>query len=505
MHNSVLFSQAKAQRKTPSSASSSSPVIPSKIPYEPSKSQKEFAESFLKFMNTCPTVFHTIEFFAAQLESAGFVYLSERESWDHKLNSSNNKYYTTRNGSSLAAFICGEEWSPGKGIGLVGTHGDAITQRLKPTSKKDDKDGFKLLGVSPYSSATKNTWWDRDLSIAGRVIVQDGNRKISRLVDFKDPIGHIPTLAPHFGTPAQGPFNPETQMTPIIGLSNGSKTPEPTLSEMKSPLIDKHDIKILRRIADELNIEVKDIMQVELELYDCQGGNLGGLDQEFVFCPRLDDKLCSFAALYGLIEHSNEKKGHGSGVINMHVVFDNEEIGSLTRQGARGGLFQSTVDRILESYHTGIESSDELKRQTLANSFFVSSDVTHAVNPNFSSVYLEGHKPKLNTGLTVKLDPNGHTTSDAVSTCLVEEIARRTQNTLQYFHIRNDSRSGSTIGPALSSATGMRAVDAGIPQLSMHSIRATTGSSDVWLGVKFYKAFWGEWEAVDQEFKEGDL
>ena len=190
------------------------------------------------------------------------------------------------------------------------------------------------------------------------------------------------------------------------------------------------------------------------------------------------------------------------GVVNVVALFDNEEVGSLTRQGAAGGLIEKALlIEFLLSTALMMRTSAAL----YANSFLVSADVIHAVNPNFVNVYLEHHKPKLNVGVTVSCDPNGHMTTDSVSKSFVEEIARNTDNKLQYFQIRNDSRSGGTIGPTLSAKTGMRSVDMGIPQLSMHSIRATTGSRDVWLGVKFFKAFYEEWEKTDAQYKLGDL
>ena len=158
------------------------------------------------------------------------------------------------------------------------------------------------------------------------------------------------------------------------------------------------------------------------------------------------------------------------------------------------------IDRVLES--TG---EIELKRQVLANSFFVSADTTHAVNPNFRDQYLEHHKPKLNQGVTIKYNVNMANTTDAVSSVLVQEIARRTGNKLQYFHIRNDSRSGGTIGPAVSAALGVRSIDVGIPQLAMHSIRATTGTRDVYLGVKFFRAIYEQFGTVDTELANGGL
>ncbi|CAN6632008.1 vacuolar aminopeptidase 1 [Trichomonascus vanleenenianus] len=457
----------------------------------------EKSMDFIDFNYENPTVFHACNYFLNLLKTNNFKYLSGRDVWDNQLKPG-GKYVTTRNGSSLVAFEIGKNWKAGQGIGIVGCHIDANTVRLKPISKKEPVDGFRQLGAAPYGGGLGPTWWDRDLSIGGRLILYSSEKKqySSELVQIKRPIARIPTLAPHFGKDAEGPFNKETQMTPVIGLMTEDEE-SPTDEERKCPIIDRHDIKLLRALAKEAEVEVADIRQVELELFDVQRGAIGGLDREFMFCSRLDDKLCSYAAVQGLIKTA----GSSPDSINMVALFDDEEIGSLLRQGARGGLFESVVERINAQF----DGDDELLRLTYANSFFVSSDVTHGVNPNFTNSYLEHHKPKLNYGMVVKLDPNGHTTSDSISTALIEQIAKKSSNKLQYFHIRNDSRSGGTIGPYLSSATGMRAVDLGIPQLSMHSIREATGSQDVYLGIEMFKAFYSSWYGVDQQFKHGDL
>lgn len=486
-------------------------------PFDPCFTPKEYTQKFLDFMNTSPTVFHAVRYLADELENEGFKYISERDSWDSLFSKSlEGRYYTIRNGSSLCAFAIGKNWKPSQGAGIIGAHIDALCTKLKPISKKAPVEGYEQLGVAPYASSFSGpTWWDRDLGLGGKVIVKqtskDGKTEItSKLVNLGYPVARVPTLAPHFGAPAVGPFNPETQMTPIIGLTGeGEKEEEPTEEEKKSPLVGKHSLKLIRAVAKQLGVEVKDMIQWELELFDTQPGTVGGLEGDFLFCPRIDDKICSYCGVHGFIDSLNSKDRSHDDIFHIVTLFDNEEIGSLTRQGARGGLLESTIDRVLEhtlkAQESGTDDRDEIKRRFYANSFLVSADVIHAINPNFANVYLEHHKPKLNVGISLTCDPNGHMATDGVSTAFIEEVARRTGNTLQYFQIRNDSRSGGTIGPAISSHTGIRAVDCGVPQLAMHSIRATTGSKDVWLGVRMFKAFYDTWKEVDNEFKLGDL
>ncbi|KIJ27306.1 hypothetical protein M422DRAFT_191185, partial [Sphaerobolus stellatus SS14] len=219
----------------------------------------------------------------------------------------------------------------------------------------------------------------------------------------------------------------------------------------------------------------------------------GGLSKEFIFVPRLDDKLCSWPALQGLIEASKDLSGRGT--ISMCALYDAEEIGSKLRTGAYSTLMSKLAFNLLTLQQS-------ILGQTYANSFLLSADVIHAVNNNFTNVYLPEHMPRLNVGLTVSCDPNGHMTTDSVSHTIMKRIADKSGHTLQVFQIRNDSRSGGTVGPTLSAAMGVRAVDAGIAQLSMHSIRAACGAKDPGLGVQIFTGFYQYFEEVDAELSE---
>ncbi|KAK9365517.1 peptidase M18 [Lipomyces kononenkoae] len=459
-----------------------------------------YTQGFIDFIYENPTTYHAAEYFAETFTKAGFTYLSERVSWKNKL-AKGGKYFTTRNGSSLVAFVIGANYTGGNGAGMVACHIDALAAKVKPISKKPVVEGYTQLGAAPYAGAMSMTWWDRDLGLGGRVVVKDEKTGIiqTKLIHLPYPVARIPTLAPHFGAPANGPFNPETNTTPIIALEPSDPAEnELRPDEVGAPLAGKHNIRLLRVIAKELGVPVKSLLNFDLELFDTQKGTVGGLEQDFLFCPRIDDKICAFAAVNGLLNSCDEFALTGSS-INVVALFDDEEIGSLLRQGARGGLLEGSLSRVVDALGNGATM-----QQTYANSFLVSADVIHAVNPNFMNVYLQYHMPRLNVGVTVSCDPNGHMTTDAESLAFMEEVARRTNNTLQYFQIRNDSRSGGTVGPMLSSSMGCRAIDMGIPQLAMHSIRACTGSRDVALGVRLFQAFYEEWEDVDYFVRCGE-
>jgi len=476
---------------------------------------ESYTKPFLSFMSENPTVFHAVEYFSKRLESSGFIKLSERQSWADEL-ASGGKYYVVRNGSALLAFTIGNDYDAGNGVSMIAAHIDALAARLKPISKVPSKAGFTQLGVAPYAGGLNTTWFDRDLGIGGRVLVknEDTGKIETKLVKLGWPIARVPTLAPHFGAASSlSNVNKETQMVPIIGLDG----PDPTSNQQQADKLAEPEAKtfattqperLVKAIADELGI--KDhalIVNWELELFDTQPAQLGGLDQEFIFAGRIDDKLCAFSAIEALIASSAQpgipahadKHSDSTGIIKLVGLFDDEEIGSLLRQGAHSNFLPRTISRICEKFCSADQCNDALA-QTYANSFLVSADVSHAVNPNYLNAYLENHSPRLNVGIAVQADPNGHTTTDSVSTAFLQRVADKCDSQLQVFQIRNDSRSGGTVGPMLSSAMGVRAIDCGLPQLSMHSIRATTGSLDPGLGVKLFKGYFDHFEEVDAEF-----
>ncbi|RMZ80435.1 hypothetical protein DV737_g2988, partial [Chaetothyriales sp. CBS 132003] len=479
------------------SSTSESPLAAPAIAPPTSFSPEKYAQPYIDFMTTNPTVFHAVAAFTKQLADAGYDYLSERTMWKVK---PGGKYYTTRNSSSFIAFAVGKDYKPGNGIGIVAGHVDALTAKLKPVSKLATKSGFVQLAVAPYAGGLNSTWWDRDLSIGGRVLVKDKHGKIQeKLVKLDWPIARIPTLAPHFGAAANPPFNLETQMVPIIGLDNSDITgaTSPSLNIPPGTFAATQPGRLVHAIGAALDVQdYSSIVNWELELFDIQPAQLGGIDKEFIFAGRIDDKLCCFAAVEALLASPDDAS---SGIVKMVACFDDEEIGSYLRQGARSNFTSSVIERIVEA--TSASSGPNLINSTLANSFLISSDVIHAVNPNFLNAYLQNHSPRLNVGVAVSADPNGHMTTDSVSTALLSRVAEKAGSTLQVFQIRNDSRSGGTIGPMTSSKLGVRAIDAGIPQLSMHSIRATTGSLDPGLGVKLFKGFFDYYEEIDKEFQ----
>jgi aminopeptidase I len=353
--------------------------------------------------------------------------------------------------------------------------------------------------VAPYAGALNETWWDRDLAIGGRVVVQDPTTKKTktRLVKLGWPIAKVATLAPHFGVSMTGSGNKEMQMVPIIGLEGPVEK-----IEGANAFVAAQPPKLVKLIAGELGIDdYSSILHWELELYDHQPATVLGVDRDLISAGRIDDKICSWAALTALLRAEDND---ASGVIRLAALFDDEEIFSLLRQGAKGNFLPITIERAVEPLSKDDHAAlgPGLVGRTYAASYLVSADVTHAVHPNFVDNYLVDHNPQLNVGITVSYDSNGHMTTDSVSTAILARVAELSGATLQRFMIRDDSRSGETIGPTLSSMLGVRSIDAGIPQLSMHSIRATTGALDPGLGVQLFQGFFEHYESVDGEWQE---
>ena len=490
------------------------PAVPTHIPASKSKTKKDaaaYTQPFCDFLTDNPTVYHVVSENAKELRAAGFKKLSERDAW--KLERG-GKYFVERNGSSTIAWTIGGAYEPGNGAAMIAGHIDALCLKVKPVSSLNPKIGYLQLGVAPYAGALNKTWWDRDLGIGGRVLIKESSGKIvTKLVNLNWPIAKIPTLAPHFGAPANGPFNKETNMVPIIGLDNvdsedfatdeGHSIPASALGGAGS-FASTQPTRLVKAIAGELSIsDYSQIVNWDLELFDVQHASTGGLDRELLFGCRIDDKICSWAALQALLNASSDTHAtSASSIIQLIGLFDDEEIGSQLRQGAKSNFLPSIVERIVDSFAS--PATPSLVSRTLANSFLLSADVTHAANPNFLGQYMAGHMPKLNVGVAVSADSQGHMTTDAVSTAILAEVAQRCGQTLQMFQIRNDSRGGGTVGPMLSSALGCRAIDAGIVQLSMHSIRATTGALDPGLGVLLFQGFLEEYESVDKEFRDSE-
>ncbi|KAJ2909390.1 hypothetical protein GGI21_001929 [Coemansia aciculifera] len=454
------------------------------------------AEQLVDFVNKAPSPFHVVDVCRAWLKGAQFVELKEKQSWSGAIKP-NGRYFFTRNGSSIVAFAVGGQFRPGNGISIVGAHTDSPCFKLKPVSKKTSS-GFLQVGVQVYGGGLWHTWFDRDLSIAGRVMVRDGAGGYdSRLVAIQDPIMRIPSLAIHLDRSVRDAFtyNKETHLTPILAtVANALNGTNAAAGTDDKNVKSAHHPILLDRIAKELSIEVADIADFELCLYDTQKAVIGGICNEFIYASRLDNLNSSYCAVEGLINSLSDESSADDTHVRMIALFDNEEVGSTSAYGANSALIESAIRRIQASCSNGSVTAFE---ESIANSFMISSDVTHAVHPNYSEKHEENHRPELQKGPSIKVNANQSYATTAVTSTVLKDIAKRNGIPIQEFVVRNDSPCGSTIGPMLSAQLGLRTVDMGNPLLSMHSIREVCGTDDVGLAVKLFEHFFKEFAALD--------
>ncbi|KAK9237956.1 peptidase M18 [Lipomyces kononenkoae] len=481
---------------------------------------KAYASDFLAFVNASPTPYHVVDNAKKLLLNAGFLELKERDSWSGKVEKG-KKYFLTRNGSSIIAFAVGNEWKRGNGIAIVGAHTDSPSLRMKPVSKKSS-DGYLQVGVELYGGGLWHTWFDRDLSVAGRVYISDNGNLVPRLIKVNKPILRIPTLAIHLDREANTKFefNKESQLFPIAGLAeeilNKADTSEKATVEDDEeedsfqplpPMNERHQPKVIALLAEAAGVPVSAVRDFELILYDTQPSTFGGMSDEFIFSQRLDNQMSSYCAIRGLIDSlEGDDVLEGDPVIRMISCFDHEEIGSESAQGARSSLLPAVVKRLSGlSAIPSVDAEEEATGagrfydETAIKSFLISADMAHAVHPNYSGKYESTHRPQINKGPVIKINANQRYSTNSPGILLVEEVAKISKTPLQLFVVRNDSPCGSTIGPALASLLGTRTLDLGNPQLSMHSIRETGGSADVEHACSLFAAYFSHYATIEKK------
>jgi aspartyl aminopeptidase len=458
--------------------------------------------------------------------------LQERDSWAPTLQPG-GKYYLTRNGSSIVAFAIGKKWKAGNPISMIGAHTDSPCLRFKPVSKRSS-DGFLQVACETYGGGLWHTWFDRDLSIAGRAMVRtkDGNIE-QRLVKVDRPVLRIPTLAIHLDRQETFQFNKETQLFPIAGLvaaelnrqgkteeSKEEDTNDSPFEPLAAPT-QRHHPYIVEIIAEEAGADASDIVDFEMVLYDTQKSVVGGLNDELIFSPRLDNLMMTYCTVEGLIHSlSSSAALDNDSTVRLMACFDHEEIGSLTAQGADSNLLPAVIRRISvlpASENNSDKSYDKVEadtstayEQTLATSFLISADMAHSVHPNYPAKYEAQHRPEMNKGTVIKINANARYATNSPGIVMLQEAARRAKKAslslssangvpLQLFVVRNDSSCGGTIGPMLSAALGVRTLDLGNAQLSMHSIRETGGAHDVEHAVNLFESFYSNYEELEKK------
>ncbi|KAG2146726.1 peptidase M18 [Suillus clintonianus] len=461
------------------------------------QSSSEAARRFIAFVNASPTPFHAVTNASIRLEASGFKKIRETDDWEKTLQP-RGKYYFTRNQSSLVAFTIPPNWKAGAGLSIVATHVDSPNLRVRPISKRE-KTGYLQVGVETYGGGIWHSWFDRDLSLAGRVVVtqQDGTFQ-SKLIKVDRPLLRIPTLAIHLDRNVNDSlkFNQETEFVPILGLvaENLNKTSKddkvPLSNATAASIQGNHHPALLSVIANELSVSPQEIHDFELHLYDTQPSVLGGINNEFMFSPRMDNQVCSFCAVDAISTFvSSPNFNVLEGNVNCIALFNHEEIGSVSTSGAESSLIPSLLQRL--------SPSPALHSQSVARSFLISADMGHAVHPNYTSKHEENHQPTMNGGIVIKTNAKQKYASDAIGSFVVKKLVERKGGKVQEYEVRNDMACGSTVGPMLSKI-GLRTVDVGNAMLSMHSIRETAGSHDVQSAIDLFTSFFEGFAELDK-------
>ena len=412
-------------------------------------------EELLKFIKDSPSMFHTIETISKELKAAGFQYLPETRGWELK---AGGAYYTTRNGSSLIAFKIGEEIKD-LHFQITASHSDSPTYKIKHLPELEGAGGSLRLDVEGYGGMIDSSWFDRPLSVAGRVVVQEGNQICSRLINFDRELLLIPNVAIHFNRQInQGyAYNRQVDLCPLFSAG-----------ELKKGAFDA-------LVAKELGVKPEQILGKDLYLVNRQDGKLWGAAEEFVSAPKLDDLECAYTSLRGFLEAENKES------VNVYCCFDNEEVGSGTKQGALSTFLSDVLHRI---------SDQERYYQAVAASFLVSCDNAHVVHPNHPEKTDAINCCFLNKGIVIKESANQKYTTDAVGRAVFTAICERAGVPHQTFANRSDSPGGSTLGNLSNTQVSLNAVDIGLAQLAMHSSYETAGSKDVAYGIRALKAFY---------------
>ncbi|KAK9824222.1 hypothetical protein WJX72_008629 [[Myrmecia] bisecta] len=456
------------------------------------------AEDMLKFINYSWTQFHAVEDASRRLAAVGFRKISERQAWELR---PGGRYYFTRNLSTLVAFAVGAKYQPGNGFHMLGAHTDSPCLKLKPISKST-KSGYEMVNVEPYGGGLWHTWFDRDLTVAGRVLVKEGDQLVHKLVKIEKPILRIPMLAIHLQRDlADQGFKPnkQTHLAPLLSMAVKSAAEKLADKDKSSERVaeegPRHQPLLLRLIAEHLGCSPSAIVDFELNVCDTQPGVIGGAEDEFVFVGRLDNLAMSFCSVRALADtYPDEASLANEAAVKAIALFDHEEVGSASAQGAGGPVMRDTITRVAASLAQGEEGAVV---RALQQSFLVSADMAHAVHPNYADRHEPQHQPQIHKGLVLKHNVNQRYATNLVSAVLFRECARRRGIPTQEFSVKSDMACGSTIGPILSSGLGCRTVDVGAPQLAMHSIREMCGTQDIQHAYDHFVAFFEDFSALD--------
>lgn len=428
---------------------------------ENNSNYRNTSKELMAFIKKSPTAFHVVNNFSKMLESAGFVKLNEMDRWEIK---PNGKYYVTRNDSSIIAF-CMPENEDFYNFQITAAHSDSPAFKIKENPEMIEDSNYVTLNVEKYGGMLMAPWLDRPLSVAGRVIIKDGNTLKPVLINVDRDLCVIPNLAIHMNRDANNgiKYNPQKDMIPLFG-------------EISS----KNKFKEL--IAKEADTDAEAIISIDLFVYNRELGTIWGADNEFISAPRLDDVMCAYSCINALIKSKETNKES----VNVCAVFDNEEVGSTTKQGADSSFLADVLSRI--SMCTGKDSEDFVR--ACASSFMLSADNAHAVHPNYKEKADPTNRPYMNKGIVIKYNANQKYTTDAISAAVFKEICKKAGVEVQSYVNRSDIPGGSTLGNISNSHISINTVDIGLAQLAMHSPYETAGVKDTESMIKAVKKFY---------------
>lgn len=430
------------------------------------KKEQKFAKDLIGFIDGSPTAFHATRNVEKKLIKEGFKKVNLEDKWNLE---KEGKYYIIKNNSAIIGFVIGKGEIEEHGFKIVGAHTDAPTFKVKPNPEMTVEGKYLKLNTEVYGGPILSTWFDRPLSIAGRVSLKTENplRPEELLIDMENPMMIIPNLAIHMNRKVNEgvKINPQSETLPLLCNVNDKF---------------EKDNFLLNLIAKNLDVKVEDILDFELFLYGVEKGSLVGLNEEFISIGRLDDLAMVHAGLNGLID---SKVGNSTNVL---VCFDNEEVGSGTKQGAASPMLRTVLERIT----IAMNKDKEDYYRALSKSFLISADQAHAIHPNYIDKQDPTNRPVVNGGPAIKLAANQAYTTDSFSAAVYEGICKSIDIPVQKFTNRSDARGGSTIGPISSSQLDISSVDIGNPILGMHSIRELGGVFDHYYVYESFREFY---------------
>ena len=411
--------------------------------------RETFNDGLLEFLGAATSPFHAVAELARRLREAGFEPLNEADAWSVE---PGGRHYLTRNDSSIIAFKAGTESPPQEALRMVGAHTDSPCLMVKPNPERRSH-GYQQLGVEVYGGALLNPWFDRDLSLAGRVTWLDPAGELRKgLVDFREPLAVIPSLAIHLDREAnrKRSVNPQKDIPPVLGT------------------FEKMDIR--EALAAQVHREhpkadVDRVLDYELCCYDTQPPRLVGLEREFIASARLDNLLSCYVGLRAIVDSPDA-------VSSLLVCNDHEEVGSMSAAGAQGPMLRDTLERIAGDRAAYLAMLD--------SSVLISADNAHGVHPNFADRHDENHGPLINAGPVIKINASQRYATNSETAALFRQMCADVDVPVQSFVVRTDMACGSTIGPLTAGGVGVRTLDVGAPQFAMHSIRELAGAWDAW-------------------------